>query len=116
MYGLTAVKGIGRRFSNLLLKRAGVDTRKRAGELTKKETELVLRVLENPAAFGIEDWFLNRRKDFDTNKSMQVYSNTLSTALRNDLERMKKMRLHRGVRHFWKLKVRGQHTCTTGRG
>jgi hypothetical protein len=23
--------------------------------------------------------------------------------------------LHRGLRHFWGLKVRGQHTCTTGR-
>jgi small subunit ribosomal protein S18e len=32
-----------------------------------------------------------------------------------DLERMKKMRLHRGLRHFWNIRVRGQHTKTTGR-
>ena len=24
--------------------------------------------------------------------------------------------LHRGLRHFWGIKVRGQHTATTGRG
>jgi small subunit ribosomal protein S18e len=58
--------------------------------------------------------------------------------IREDLERMKKIRLHRGLvrytcrasvavcrrvltrpscpqRHFWNLKVRGQHTKTTGR-
>jgi small subunit ribosomal protein S18e len=36
--------------------------------------------------------------------------------LRDDLERMKKVRAHRGVRHMLGLRVRGQHTCTTGRG
>jgi small subunit ribosomal protein S18e len=29
---------------------------------------------------------------------------------------MKKIRLHRGLRHYWQIKVRGQHTKTTGRG
>ena len=35
--------------------------------------------------------------------------------LREDLERLKKIRAHRGLRHFWGLRVRGQHTKTTGR-
>lgn len=35
--------------------------------------------------------------------------------MREDLERMKKMRLHKGLRHYFGLKVRGQHTCSTGR-
>jgi hypothetical protein len=34
--------------------------------------------------------------------------------LRDDLERLKKIRAHRGLRHFWGLRVRGQHTKTTG--
>ena len=29
---------------------------------------------------------------------------------------MKKVKMHRGLRHYWGLKVRGQHTKTTGRG
>jgi hypothetical protein len=33
--------------------------------------------------------------------------------MRADLERLKKIRSHRGLRHHWGLKVRGQHTCTT---
>ena len=36
--------------------------------------------------------------------------------MRDTMERLKKMRIHRGIRHFWGLKVRGQHTCSTGRG
>jgi len=36
--------------------------------------------------------------------------------MREDLERMKKIRCHRGLRHFWGLKTRGQHTKSTGRG
>src|SRR5207245_914228 len=31
------------------------------------------------------------------------------------LERLKKIRAHRGLRHYWGLRVRGQHTKTTGR-
>ncbi len=42
-------------------------------------------------------------------------SNGLQAKLREDLERMKKMRLHRGLRHYWGIRVRGQHTKTTGR-
>ena len=29
---------------------------------------------------------------------------------------MKRVRVHRGVRHHWAVKVRGQHTVTNGRG
>jgi len=35
--------------------------------------------------------------------------------MREDLERMKKIKLHRGLRHFWGLKVKGQQTKSTGR-
>jgi small subunit ribosomal protein S18e len=35
--------------------------------------------------------------------------------MRDDLERMKKCKLHKGLRHYFGLRVRGQHTCSTGR-
>lgn len=37
MFALTAIKGIGRRFSNVVLKKADVDLDKRAGECTEEE-------------------------------------------------------------------------------
>ena len=48
-------------------------------------------------------------------KTNQVMANFLDNKLREDLERLKKIRAHRGLRHYWGLRVRGQHTKTTGR-
>jgi len=111
----TKIKGIGRRFSNLILKRANIDLSKRAGELTPEEIERVVAVINAPTEFQIPTWFLNRQKDFTTGQTKQNVSNALSSALRDDLIRLKKIRAHRGLRHYWSLRVRGQHTKTTGR-
>merc|ERR1711892_597173 len=83
MFAMTAIRGIGRRFSNLICKKP--------------------------------DWFLNRQKDWKDGTFGQSISNGLDTKLREDLERLKKIRAHRGLRHHWLLRVRGQHTKTTGR-
>ena len=48
-------------------------------------------------------------------KTGQMMSNLLDNKLREDLERLKKIRAHRGLRHYWGVRVRGQHTKTTGR-
>ena len=115
MYALTRIKGIGRRFSNLLCKKAQIPLATRAGELKEAQIETIKTILANPGQFNIPDWFLNRQKDHKDGKNSQAVSNVLDTKLREDLERMKKMRLHRGLRHYWNIRVRGQHTKTTGR-
>ncbi|SAM05694.1 hypothetical protein [Absidia glauca] len=112
---LTSVKGVGRRFANVACKKADVDLNKRAGELSNEELERIVTILQNPAQYKIPNWFLNRQKDIIDGKYSQVISNVLDTKMREDLERMKKIRVHRGLRHYWGLRVRGQHTKTTGR-
>ena len=115
MFALTRIKGIGRRFSNIVCKMAHIDLNKRAGELTEEEIETVKAIIKQPEQFDIPKWFLNRQKDVKKGTYEQLYSNLVDTSLREDLERMKKIKLHRGLRHYWNLRVRGQHTCTTGR-
>ncbi|OTF82201.1 40S ribosomal protein S18-like protein [Euroglyphus maynei] len=115
MFALTSIKGIGRRFSNIVCKKADVDLNKRAGELSEEEVERLITIISNPRQFKIPNWFLNRQKDIRDGKYSQVTSNNLDTKLREDLERLKKIRAHRGLRHYWGLRVRGQHTKTTGR-
>lgn len=115
MFALTAIKGVGRRFSNMVCKKADVDLNKRAGELSDEEVEKLITIMSNPRQYKIPDWFLNRQKDIKDGKYSQVTSNALENKLREDLERLKKIRAHRGLRHFWGLRVRGQHTKTTGR-
>ena len=65
--------------------------------------------------YEIPSWFLNRRKDPKDGTDSQQTTNNWDTKLREDLEKMKKMKLHKGLRHYFGLRVRGQHTCSTGR-
>eukprot|EP00128_Syssomonas_multiformis_P013098 Colp12_sorted_trinity150504_noHs@29034 len=115
MFALTKIKGVGRRYSNVVCKKADVDLNKRAGELSEEEIERIVTIMQNPRQYKIPDYFLNRQKDIKDGKYTQVLANALDNKLREDLERLKKIRAHRGLRHYWNLRVRGQHTKTTGR-
>nr|KMM63744.1 40S ribosomal protein S18 [Coccidioides posadasii RMSCC 3488] len=115
MYALTKIKGVGRRYSNLVCKKADVDLTKRAGEITTEELERIVTIIQNPTQYKIPTWFLNRQRDITDGKDSQVLANNMDSKLREDLERLKKIRAHRGLRHYWGLRVRGQHTKTTGR-
>ncbi|KAI5071985.1 hypothetical protein GOP47_0012091 [Adiantum capillus-veneris] len=75
---------------------------------------------------GIKRCFSNlicKKVDADMNKRARELSaqeiETLMFIIANprqdDLERLKKIRNHRGLCHYWGLSVRGQHTKTTGR-
>lgn len=37
MFAVTAIKGVGRRYANVVLKKADIDLTKRAGELSEEE-------------------------------------------------------------------------------
>merc|ERR1712014_469924 len=114
-YALTEIKGVGRRYANVVCKKADVDLAKRAGELNPDELERIVTILQNPTQYKIPTWFLNRQRDIIDGKNSQLLSNQLDSKLREDLERLKRIRNHRGIRHYWGVKVRGQHTKTTGR-
>jgi len=58
---------------------------------------------------------MNRRRDPKDGTTSQVVANGWDTKIREDLEKMKKIKLHKGLRHYFGLRVRGQHTCSTGR-
>mmetsp|Transcript_9355 Transcript_9355/g.19729 ORF Transcript_9355/g.19729 Transcript_9355/m.19729 type:complete len:154 (+) Transcript_9355:49-510(+) len=115
MFAITSIKGVGRRFANLVLKKADVDLSKRAGELSNEEIDRIVTIIQNPQQFKIPDWFLNRQKNFKDGKYTQLIANTLDFQLREDLDRLRKIRAHRGIRHYMGLRVRGQQTKTTGR-
>lgn len=131
MYALTRIKGVGRRYSNLVCKKADVDLNKRyelweerrrdkltqgsAGEITTEELERIVTIIQNPTQYKIPTWFLNRQRDIVDGKDSQILANSMESKLREDLERLKKIRAHRGLRHYWGLRVRGQHSKTTGR-
>jgi small subunit ribosomal protein S18e len=115
MFAITKITGIGKRFSALICKKAEIDINRRAGTLTNEEIERLVAIISNPKQFKVPDWFVNRQKDITTGKTTQLVVNHLIGRVREDLERLKKIRAHRGIRHYWNVRVRGQHTKTTGR-
>ena len=63
-----------------------------AGELSNEEIDKLVAVISNPLQYNIPQWFLNRQKDVETGKFKQIVSNNLQANLREDLNRLKKMR------------------------
>ena len=97
------------------MKKADIDLTERAGELTEDEVERVITIMQNPRQDKIPGWFLNRQKDGKDGKYSQVLASGLDNKLCEVLERLKKIRAHRGLCHFWGLCVRSQHTKATDR-
>merc|ERR1712078_545185 len=81
VFGMTKIKGLGRRFTDLICKKAEIDVNKRAGELTADEIEKLVAVIQNPRQFKIPLWFLNRQKDFKTGKYSQVFVHSIHAPL-----------------------------------
>lgn len=60
--------------------------------MTADEIEKLVAIIQNPRQFKIPDWFLNRQKDWKTGKTSQSSSQAVDQRLREDLERLKKIR------------------------
>ncbi|OEL24395.1 hypothetical protein BAE44_0014586, partial [Dichanthelium oligosanthes] len=61
--------------------------------LTPKELTRLMTVMENPRKFKVSHWFLNRKKDYKVSRLSQVVTDTLDIKTRDDLERLKKIRV-----------------------
>ncbi|OEL17566.1 hypothetical protein BAE44_0021415, partial [Dichanthelium oligosanthes] len=60
--------------------------------LTPKELKWLMTVVANPRQFKVSDWFFNRKDYKDGGPSGDV-TDTLDMKLRDDLERLKKIRV-----------------------
>ncbi len=58
-------------------------------------------IVSNPRTFKIPDWFLNRQKDHKDGRFSQLTSSALDTKLREDLERLKKIRYKQAASKKW---------------
>merc|ERR1712066_51712 len=80
MFALTSIKGIGRRYANLCLKKADISLSRRAGELNEEEVEKLITIMQNPRQYKIPDWFLNRQRDIKDGKTTQVWPTSSTTS------------------------------------
>ncbi|KKL90062.1 hypothetical protein LCGC14_1908470 [marine sediment metagenome] len=114
-YGLTQILGVGKRFAQAIVRVAGINPKARIGAIAEKDLNLIEEIITNPIENGIPSWMVNRPKDLRTGENLHVIGNKLEITVKRDIDRMKKIRSYKGVRHHLKLKVRGQRTKSTGR-
>ena len=111
---LTSIRGVGKRISNAIVKKLELDPNELAGKLDDKNVEdienAVMKLNEN-----VPDWLLNRQKDYDTGENIHSVSVDLKMLHDDDLNRMKKVKSYKGIRHASGHKVRGQRTYSNGR-
>lgn len=114
-YGLTQVRGIGMRFAQAIVIVSGLDSNIRIGAIQEKDLNRIEEIILNPIKYNIPVWMLNRKKDLRTGEDLHVIGNQLEISVKRDIDRMKRIKSYKGVRHHLRLKVRGQKTKSTGR-
>ena len=114
-HGLTQIMGVGRRFSQAIVSVAKINPKTRIGALSEKDLIRIEEIITKPIQNGIPNWMVNRPKDLRTGEDLHVIANKLEITVKRDIDRMKKIKSYKGVRHHLRLKVRGQRTKSTGR-
>ncbi|MCS7127420.1 MAG: 30S ribosomal protein S13 [Thaumarchaeota archaeon] len=114
-FALAAIEGVGINLGYAISRALGIDPTLRLGQLSEQQLSQIEDAIRNPLKYGIPVWMLNRRSDPVTGKNLHLIGPDLRLAVREDIEREKRIRSWRGVRHALGLKVRGQRTRTTGR-
>ena len=114
-HGLTQIRGIGRRFAQAIVMVAEFNPDMRIGAVSEKDLNRFEEIILDPIPNGIPAWMVNRKNDLVTGENLHIIGNKLELSVRRDIDRMKRIRSYKGVRHHRGLKVRGQKTKSTGR-
>lgn len=113
VHGIALIRGIGPRTARIVCNGAKIKPNEKMGYLVDKDIEAIEGEIKNLEK--APKWLLNRQRDYDSGTDRHVYGAELMLSLRNDLNRLRKIRSYRGIRHELGLPVRGQRTKSTFR-
>ena len=111
---IALVKGLGLRTAAVVAARSGVNAYQKIGNCTDEDIQKLQESIDTLAE-TVPTWMLNRRKDIDTGEDNHLIGSDVEIKLRDDLNRLKKIRTYRGLRHESGQKVRGQRSKSNGR-
>jgi small subunit ribosomal protein S13 len=111
---LTKIPGIGRITARAISNLAKVNPLDTMGKLDDAGVDRLRQVVDN---YGpqVPPWMLNRPSDPYTGEGKHLLSTDVMIGKEDDVNRMRKIRCYRGIRHETGQKVRGQRTKSTGR-
>jgi len=112
--GLQSIKGVGKRVSQVIARKAKVDPSVRIGTLSDEKVKEIEALVLTYVEYA-PHWAVNRQMDYETGADMHLIGNDLDIIQKDDVNRMKMIRCYRGIRHETRHKVRGQRTRSNGR-
>jgi len=115
LYSIQGIKGIGYRLAESIVKKLDVNPREKMGNLDDETIEKIRKLVEEELSDFLPDWMVNHRKDYHTGEDRHILSSDLDLQIQNDINRLKRIRAYRGIRHEKGLPVRGQRTRSNGR-
>jgi small subunit ribosomal protein S13 len=116
LQGLTKIRGVGLRISKAIINQLKLDPSERLGYVAEDVISSIEKIIKDPVSAGLPEWYVNRPRDRMSGKMLHLIGSDLEFANKNDIDRLRRIKSWRGERHSLGLKVRGQHTRTTGRG
>ena len=111
---LRKINGIGPRIAESILLPLGFAADMKVGNLKEPEILEIEKKLENINTL-LPPWMLNRRRDFATGVDFHKLGPELDMTRREDINREKKIKTYRGMRHILGQPVRGQRTRSSFR-
>jgi small subunit ribosomal protein S13 len=102
------------RIAPLVADRADVPRDVKIGTLSDEQVERLAKVV-GEVVEHTPVWMRNRQNDYDTGADLHNIGNEIEIAVKDDINRLKKIRAYRGVRHELGLRVRGQRTRSNNR-
>jgi small subunit ribosomal protein S13 len=115
IYALSNIKGIGYRTAEVLLKKLGIPRDIKLGEIDDQKLDEIKDAIEKKYGKIIPKWALNHRNDIQTGQDLLKVGPDWEVAVSDDVNRMKRIRSYKGIRHERGKKVRGQRTRSNGR-
>ncbi len=109
------IKGVSFMFSNAVVSVGGFEG-KILGKLPADEMKKLEDIINNPGKYNIPEWLYNRRAEPETGENKHMTVSKLQFVHNMDINEMKKLKTYKGVRHSFKLPVRGQRTRSSFRG
>jgi len=112
--GIMEIRGVSHMFANAVAKVTPLADKKIL-DLSEDEIKQIEDIIYNPQKYNIPHWLFNRRFDPDTGLHKHFAVSNLQLTHTTDINKLKKMKCYKGIRHGLGLPVRGQRTRSSFR-
>ena len=108
VFALCKIKGVSLMYANAVCKVAGLNPNAKTGYISDADAELLTATVKDVSK--IPSWLRNRRRDLETGEDKHLLTSDLQFTKENDIKKLQMIKSYKGLRHQWRLPLRGQRT------